>query len=62
MKGYDILGDIHGQASTLEQMLLRLGYSDDSGVFRHSERKVVFFGDFIDRGRAHVEIKRSLRS
>lgn len=52
MKGYDIIGDIHGQASTLEQMLLRLGYRDEGGVFRHPERKVVYLGDFIDRGRA----------
>jgi len=48
---YDIIGDIHGHASTLIQLLKSLGYEkDESGVFSHQERKAVFLGDFIDRG------------
>ena len=48
--GYDIIGDIHGHARTLEALLGRLGYSLFDGVYRHPERKVIFLGDFIDRG------------
>jgi len=49
---YDIIGDIHGHASTLIQLLKDLGYKKDgTGIFSHKERKVVFLGDFIDRGK-----------
>ena len=49
---YDIIGDIHGHASTLILLLKTLGYKkDESGVFSHKERKVIFLGDFIDRGK-----------
>ena len=47
---YDIIGDIHGHADELVELLDRLGYSEQSGVFRHPSRQVIFCGDFIDRG------------
>ena len=47
---YDIIGDIHGHADELVELLHKLGYSEESGEFRHAERKVLFCGDFIDRG------------
>ena len=47
---YDIIGDIHGHAQTLEALLVELGYSCEDGVYRHAERQAVFLGDFIDRG------------
>jgi protein phosphatase len=44
---FDIIGDIHGCADELEELLARLGYSEG----RHPEgRKVVFLGDLVDRG------------
>ena len=46
----DIIGDIHGHCDTLERLLARLGYSAQSGVWKHAERKVLFLGDYIDRG------------
>lgn len=47
----DIIGDIHGHADELEQILYDLGYSEIGGVYRHLDgRRVVFLGDFIDRG------------
>lgn len=47
MNRYDIIGDIHGYATELEQLLEKLGYQQ--GV--HPEgRKVIFVGDYIDRG------------
>lgn len=60
---YDIIGDIHGHARTLEALLRKLGYSPDAGCWRHPERKVIFLGDFIDRGphqRATLEIVRPM--
>lgn len=47
---YDLIGDIHGHADQLEQLLLKLDYEKHRGIFRHPERKVLFLGDFIDRG------------
>jgi Calcineurin-like phosphoesterase len=47
---YDIIGDIHGHANTLEVLLKEMGYSLRNGVYRHSNRQTVFLGDLIDRG------------
>lgn len=47
---YDLIGDIHGHADELHTLLQRLDYHQDSGVFRHPSRRVIFLGDFIDRG------------
>lgn len=49
--GYDIIGDIHGQAKELIALLIKMGYQQDkNGLFKHSQRKVIFLGDFVDRG------------
>ena len=47
---YDIIGDIHGYADKLHDLLEKMGYRKTDGVFGHSSRKVIFVGDFIDRG------------
>ena len=48
---YDIIGDIHGCSETLESLLDELGYARDAdGVYRHPERRLIFLGDFVDRG------------
>jgi len=46
----DLIGDIHGHADKLEELLLKLGYAKKNGAYSHSERKVLFVGDYIDRG------------
>ncbi len=46
----DLIGDIHGYADKLEALLEKLGYVKNSGVYSHPERKVLFIGDYIDRG------------
>lgn len=51
---YDIIGDIHGQADKLEALLGKLGYAERNGAWRHPTRRVVFVGDFIDRGPQQV--------
>lgn len=53
---YDIIGDIHGCSRTLIALLEQLGYELEEGVYRHPARKVVFLGDFIDRGPAQREV------
>jgi len=50
VNGYDIIGDIHGYADKLHNLLEKLGYKKIDGVFGHPTRKVIFLGDFIDRG------------
>lgn len=47
---YDLIGDIHGHADELVQLLETLGYMEVQGAYRHPDRKVIFLGDFIDRG------------
>jgi hypothetical protein len=47
---YDLIGDIHGYSEPLIELLEKLGYKKTDGVYRHPERKVIFLGDFIDRG------------
>ncbi|MBA1289761.1 metallophosphoesterase [Pseudomonas japonica] len=47
---YDLIGDVHGCAHTLEHLLDTLGYRRQGGVWRHPQRQAVFLGDIIDRG------------
>jgi Calcineurin-like phosphoesterase len=53
---YDIIGDIHGCAHCLQQLLETLGYAVRDGVYRHPSRTVIFLGDFIDRGPRQREV------
>jgi hypothetical protein len=55
----DFIGDIHGHAVELENLLLNLGYNNNKNYYSHpDERKVVFVGDFIDRG---LQIRETLQ-
>jgi hypothetical protein len=47
---YDLIGDFHGHADELVQLLATLGYQKSGGTYRQPERRVIFLGDFIDRG------------
>ena len=49
-EGYDIIGDVHGCAGKLEQLLHTMGYAEVDGAWKHPTRQAVFVGDFIDRG------------
>jgi hypothetical protein len=60
---YDLIGDIHGHAEVLLRLLREMDYRDDDGVFRHPDRRVIFVGDFVDRGpdqREVLDIARSM--
>ena len=46
----DLIGDIHGHADKLKALLDKLGYVLKNGTYTHLERKILFVGDYIDRG------------
>lgn len=51
MNTWDIVGDIHGHADELERLVDDLGYVVAGGHHRHPQgRRVLFLGDYIDRG------------
>jgi len=58
MSGIDIIGDVHGHASKLEDRLRSLGYTLDAvtGAYRHDQRSAVFVGDLIDRGPEQLRV------
>lgn len=51
----DLVGDIHGHAGHLVNLLQALGYERRNGAWRHSERETIFVGDLIDRGPGQIE-------
>ena len=53
---YDIIGDIHGCAKTLTALLDKLGYVLNHDIYQHPSNKVIFLGDFIDRGKFQKEV------
>ena len=60
--GYDIIGDIHGHADELNALLTSLGYRNGENPCRHPDgRKVIFLGDFIDRGPKIREVLQIVR-
>ncbi|HEX6506327.1 MAG TPA: AAA family ATPase, partial [Chloroflexota bacterium] len=69
---FDIIGDVHGCADELEELLRVLGYevvSDTTGqspwgtpLYRHpADRKAVFLGDLVDRGPHILDTVRLVR-
>ncbi len=59
---YDIIGDIHGHATALTRLLSKLGYQESAGVWAHSQRQVIFLGDFVDRGAQQIDTVRIARA
>ncbi len=70
---FDIVGDLHGCADELEDLLRRLGYAeirleDDDRLwgnraFVHPEgRKAIFLGDLVDRGPRILDTVRLVRN
>jgi len=63
-QSYDLIGDIHGQHDKLVAILLGLGYRARGGYsgWSHPEgRKVIFLGDYIDRGPKVREVLHEVR-
>ena len=60
---YDLIGDIHGHHDKLTALLNKLGYAPQDGSYRHPEgRKVIFLGDYIDRGPKVREVLHTVRA
>jgi hypothetical protein len=60
--GIDIIGDIHGMHTRLVAMLDALGYRRAAGRWTHDEsRKIVFVGDYVDRGARVAEVVELVR-
>ena len=53
---YDLIGDIHGQYDRLKSLLEQLGYRYSGTSFRHPDRKAIFLGDLIDRGKQNKDV------
>lgn len=61
--GYDVIGDIHGQADKMKALLRDLGYVPRGGGWvPPSGRQAVFIGDLIDRGPQQVEVLQTVRA
>ena len=52
--GFDVIGDVHGYASALENLLEKMGYAKRDRVWFHPERMAVFIGDYVDRGHENI--------
>ena len=62
-QAYDLIGDIHGQHDKLTALLHQLGYQPHDDGFRHPEgRRVIFLGDYIDRGPKVREVLLTVRA
>lgn len=59
---YDIIGDVHGHADELIELLDSMGYELRDGAYRHVSRMAVFVGDFIDRGPQIAEVLSVVRA
>ncbi len=56
----DIIGDVHGEITALNNLLERLGY-DENGVHPQN-RKLVFVGDLMDRGENSWAVYKKVRN
>ncbi|CAJ1501255.1 metallophosphoesterase [[Mycobacterium] burgundiense] len=57
IEGYDIIGDVHGCATKLEELLTELGYmAEPAAAYRHPSRQAIFVGDLIDRGDEQLRV------
>jgi hypothetical protein len=61
-RGYDVIGDIHGQATRLEALLASMDYVNRDGTWTHPARIAVFVGDFVDRGPENLRACRIVMS
>jgi protein phosphatase len=60
---FDVIGDVHGCADELEELLALLGYETDEGAHVHpAGRRAVFVGDLVDRGPRILDTVRLARA
>ena len=58
---YDIIGDVHGNADALKDLLNKMGYRKSGGYYSHPERTAVFTGDFVNRGKKVRQVLKIVR-
>lgn len=59
---FDVIGDIHGQAGKLDDLLSKLGYTQRGPMWVPPQGKqAVFVGDLIDRGPEQLRVIDSVR-
>ena len=58
MDGYDVIGDVHGSAYKLRELLTDLDYTLDpwTGAYSHPTRQAIFVGDLVDRGPSQRQV------
>jgi hypothetical protein len=61
-EGYDLIGDVHGHADELHQLLELLGYQTIDNGYHHPKRQVIFLGDFVDGGPRQIETLRTVKA
>jgi len=59
--GVDVIGDVHGCADELQELLARLGYAVPADASRavephHAGRRLIFVGDLVNRGPYSVRV------
>jgi protein phosphatase len=59
---FDLIGDVHGCCTELEELLAMLGYEHDrAGLWAHpAGRRAIFLGDLVDRGPRIVDTLRTV--
>ncbi|GAB4239906.1 MAG: metallophosphoesterase [Candidatus Methylacidiphilales bacterium] len=62
MNQWDIIGDIHGYAEALEGLLRKMGYQKRRGRWQRSGARVLFLGDYVNRGPEIPEAVNLVRS
>lgn len=61
--GYDVIGDVHGQAGKLERLLALMGYVPCGRGYQAPQgRQAVFLGDLIDRGPGQIRVLEIVRA
>ncbi|MGE2736063.1 metallophosphoesterase [Mycolicibacterium vaccae] len=62
--GYDVIGDIHGCADKLYELLESMDYrrTEAGGAYAHPTRTAIFVGDLIDRGGQQREVLQTVKA
>lgn len=58
---YDVIGDVHGYAEELVDLLNLLDYKPKKGLYQHPTRRAIFVGDLINRGPESKEVLQIVR-
>lgn len=64
-KGYDLVGDVHGRYTALEELVSDLGYRIRAdGAFEHKDgdRQLIFVGDTVNKGPDNRAVVDALRA